>query len=119
MSENNMIPPMVVKMQIIDIQLEQKAPSMMGMFTDKTKDIFHVFCVPISLIKGHKMGWEKLREHHLEEHADQIAGEYATHLDTFKATIPMTRNTIEMNDYSPGEIFELTVKGMNEEVIVT
>lgn len=118
MSEKINVPPMVVKMQIIDIQLEQEAPSLMGMFKDSKKDIFHVFCVPVSLITGHKMGWEKLQEMHLEEHADQIAGEYATHIDTFKATIPMTRNTIEMNDYSPGGYLELTIKGMNDEVIL-
>lgn len=116
MSENK--PPMESQMQIVHLELKKKAPSLLGIMEQPKYDIFHATCYPLSLLAGHEKGWKKLAELHLEEHADKIAEEYGENMETFKTVIPMTRHTVELNQYEPGDQIKIMIYNMKDEVRV-
>lgn len=112
-------PLYVIKFRIIHIELKKEAPSIMGFYKKPELSIYHVICLPVSLMESQKWGWEKLSELHLEKHSDKLAESYGEDLEVFQCTIPMTRHTIETNNYEPGDIIELTVKKENKPELVT
>jgi len=114
----NDVPAMETVMQIISIDEKKKAPGILGMNIRPDLDIFHVHCLPKSVIEKQQWGWEKLNELHLSGYAENLAKEYNENLEVFKCVIPMTRHTIELNRYEPGSFFTLNVKGMMEAMIL-
>lgn len=112
MGKNNEIPPMRSRMQILSLELIQKAP----LFREKY-DIFHATCYPVSFLHGQNFGWNKMKEMGLESDADAInnlAKEFGDQWNTFKTVIPMTRNTVELNNYEQGSLITLFVSQTDE-----
>jgi len=108
----NQVPPMRSRMQILTLELKQKAP----LFRSNL-DIFHATCYPVSFLHGQNFGWNKLKEMGLETDKDAVenlAKEFGDQWETFKTIIPMTRNTVERNNYEPGSYVTLFVSQTNE-----
>lgn len=106
------IPPMRSRMQILTLKLVQKAP-----LFRKNLDIFHAVCYPISFLHGQNFGWNKLKELGFDTDKDAVnnlAKEYGDQWETFKTVIPMTRHTVEVNNYEPGSKITLFVSQTDE-----
>lgn len=106
------VPPMKVKMQIIHMEIAKEAPKIMNLIkANKKLDVFTVHCLPVSVIESQNLGWRQLQKLYLDEYSDKLAESYSTDRGVFAFYIPMTRHTIEVNNYEPGSIFTLEVKG--------
>jgi len=113
--ETKEVPPMKVKMQIMNIQIAKEPPGIKGIIQPKKHlDIFTVHALPVSVLESQNMGWEKIKNMGLERFSDKLAKEYSENMGVFSTYIPMTRHTIDVNKYEPGSIFTLEVKGFEQ-----